>query len=489
MRLNYPGTNEKRCIVRQAHDFYRTLVVGGIYSCSNISSSEDVKNAFVGALIHCVSAHSILSATISGEETEAPAFVRPATLNLNDHIEIVDKSQLANTDSDSSETECIKLVLQKTHDTRFVPCDKVPSWKIVVFRLTSERFLILFAYYHSHGDGKSGLAFHRSFLEGLRFASDRGYPRDAKTEIKSPDKPLLPTMEDAGKLTISWSYLLSPVISIYLPKFITQTLNMRASVTPESPDQWRGHKTCYDPASFRTGVEILSVDNEKMRKVLDRCRNRSTKFTGLLHQFIIRALSENVPADAPAGSFVSQTAVDLRRHLEGITDNDMALCPTAYYELFSRNPGPEMWNDWTASGSESTVWAAARATTEGLVQRVETLHDQPVGLLKYLDNFHSWTTNQIGSPRGSSYELSNLLSFNPSSSSEKGSWEFEEIVFSQPANAVGSALSFNVVTRKGAAMTLILTWQLGVLDVEDEEAFAARICGSIGASIDELANA
>jgi len=492
LQLNFPGLNERRCIVRQALGFYRILIVGGTYSWIGSSAELFLQEATYKALKHCVSVHPILSAVIINEETEAPVFARPESLSLDNHADFLDIGDLVKEGNASDEQALIKLAFSRTHDQTFESCDKIPPWKVVVLPLSAEangaksRFLILFAYYHSHGDGKSGLAFHKTFLEGLRLASGPDSRFTSTKEHKTPDMPLLPSMEQAGKLTISWSYLLSPLFGAYLPTF----LGFRASATPEAPDQWRGGVTNFDPSSFTTSLDLLTIDNPTMQKVLKACRARGTKFTGLLHQLIVRALSQTLPADTPAGSFVSQTAVDLRKNLDGITDDDMALCPTGYYELFPRTEA-QHWADWTSpSSSDGPVWTAARATTAKLAACASTLHDQPIGLLKYLRDFYSWTRNQLDKPRDSSYEVSNLLSFDPGAAQAgKDGWDVERMLFSQPANAVGICLSCNAVSRAGGDFVVMISWQTGALGVEDEQGFVAKVCGSIRASVDELANA
>ena len=495
LQLNFAGLNERRCIVRQTLGFYRTLIVGGTYSWGDGLAETSLREATYKALRHCVSVHPILSAVIINEETEAPLFARPKSLNLDDHAELLDVDDLAKNGNTTQEQDLIKLAFSRTHDQIFKSCDKTPPWKVVVLPLPAKtdsaksRFLILFAYYHSHGDGKSGLAFHKTFVEGLRLASGPDSRFTSTKEHKTPDMPLLPSMEQAGKLTVSWSYLLSPLFGAYLPSF----LGFRASATPEAPDQWRGGATKFDPSNFTTSLDLLEIDNQTMQKVLKACRARGARFTGLLHQLIVRALSQTLPADTPAGSFVSQTAVDLRKNLDGITDDDMALCPTGYYELFPRTE-TQHWADWTSPNSDSPVWAAARNTTVKLAACASTLYDQPIGLLKYLRDFYSWTRNQLEKPRDSSYEVSNLLSFDPGATAAAaqpgaGGWDIERMLFSQPANAVGICLSCNAVSRAGGDFVLMISWQTGALGVEDEQEFVGKVCSSIRASVGELANA
>lgn len=490
-QLTLLGPNERRCIVRQALDYYRTLIVGGVYVSDG--NSNPLKDTLIKALKHCVSTHPVLSAVIVDEETEAPAFAKPPTIDLDNHIGILDFEHFAEQHDTRDESNLIKAALRRTHDQQCTHRNVVPPWKIVVLPLLNRtngdnsRFLILLAYYHSHGDGKSGLAFHKTFLEGLQLASSADCRYDNDQNCTTTTKQLAPAMEQAGKLYISWTYLLSPLLGVYLPKFIARPLGIRASATPEAEDPFRGRNTSHDPNNFHTGVEMLSISDETMQKVLKGCRTKRAKFTGLLHQLVVRALSEAVPVNM-AGSFVSQTAVDLRRNLDRITDDDMSLCPTGYYEAFKRTDS-DFWKGWATLDSESPVWAAARTTTEGLAECAGRMVDQPVGLLSYLSKFYPWMRGQIGKPRDESYEVSNLLCFNPATSEVAGGWELESMVFSQPANATGSCMSFNVVSRKGGDFTLVMAWQLNGLGVDNEQEFAKAICASIGASIRELADA
>ncbi|KAL1306950.1 hypothetical protein AAFC00_005588 [Neodothiora populina] len=507
--LRLAGINERRCIVRQTLDYYRCLIVGGIYECSIADGppKDWIRQSAIKAIKHCIATHPVLSTTIIGEATESPAYARPPHLDLNNHVQLLEGKDVSDRYDAMLERDVIKLVIPQIHDQVLTARDEIPPWKVVIVPLASRngrnRYLILLAYYHSHGDGKSGLAFHQSFLSGLRMSSSPTCPYDDETKISLSDaattKPLPPPIDEGGQLKITWSYLLSPLLGAYLPKTITDYFNLRAAATPESPDQWRGEPTFHDddnPSTFKTGLDFVTVNNETMTKVLAKCKSHSTKFTGLLHQLIVRALSQGIPAET-AGSFVSGTAVDLRRHAASLSDDDMAVCASVYFELFAR-ADVNAWTGWAAAADDASIWVASRATTEGLARRAESLVDQPVGLLAYLRNFYPWMKDQVGKPRDSSYELSNLLSFSPRAEPQSTSttsprdtedWTLSSVLFSQPANAVGSGLNFNVVTLKGGDMVLMLTWQLGVLGVDDEQRFAERVCSSIGSSLDVLASA
>ncbi|KAG9593529.1 hypothetical protein KCU77_g7095, partial [Aureobasidium melanogenum] len=486
MPLRSAGYNERRYIIRQSLGFYRTLAIGGIYTLKQDTNDQISQQTFVPALKHCVATHPLLSAVIEGQDTESPAFSRPKSLNLQDHVEVLSTNDLEEGATNLPEKDLMHHVMVRTLDSKFSSVDTAPPWKIVVFNLPNhegthhssiQRLFILFAYYHSHGDGKSALAFHKTFLQGLN-----GQKNDIHESFicETPSTPLPPTIEQAGKLSISWSYLLSPLFGAYLPEFVARSLGLRASTTPKSADAWKGMKIPFDHSTFTTGLEFFNVSHTTMDKTLQLCRAHDVKFTSLLHQLVVRALSEALPSNPstgdPIGSFVALTVVDLRHLLQGIGSGDMS-CPgpTASFELFNRS-NVEDWKDWTDPKNNSSIWTAAHQTTKELAQRASTLHDQPIGLLSYLSKFRPWMQGEAEKDRDSSYEISNLGVFDPDVDVQKGSWDIESMFFAQPANVMGSCLTVNVLTKKGGDTTISLTWQTETLGIEKEQEFVSFVC-------------
>lgn len=358
-------------------------------------------------------------------------------------------------------------------------------------RGSTPRLLALFAYYHSHGDGKSGLAFHQAFFEGLNH--DTTKDRIRSDQVCEPClRPLPPPMEEAGKLSLSWSYLLSPLIGAYMPSFLASMLGFRASWIVQNDNIWRGKNLTFDPNHFRTGLVMLTINGDTMHKALQKCKARQTTFTGLLNHLIARSISENVSAEA----FASQIVIDLRHLFQDTYANDtMTNSVSAYNETVLRTTTKSS-QDWTNPTND--IWTAARTTSAGLKEASSTLHNQPIGLLAYLKDFRPWTLGQIGKPRECSYEISNLVMFDPVSNiagrpkSLRSAVEVEKTVFSQPANAAGACLNFNVVSTKGGPLVVTVTWQRGVLglvDDEEEDSFVRRVCSRIEALIRELAAA
>lgn len=472
----------------------RSLVVGAVYT-SEVSAPNntlDFSNgtaALTAALRHCIDRHPILSSVIVGGDGEKPEFATPKKLDLSKHL------QIRHRDQSLTEDNIVEKLLEEVSDENFSSVDSTPPWKLVLMSLplgqgSATRLLALFAYYHSHGDGKSGLAFHQTFFESLNAIS--ALQQVAMDQSCEPClEPLPPPIEKAGKLSLSWPFLLSPLIGAYMPSFLASMLGFRATWITQSSDIWHGKDLTFDPNDFRTGLNILTINHDTMRNVLQRCKARHTTFTGLLNHLIARSLSENVSAEA----FAAQIVVDLRNLFQNTyANNTMTNSVSAYNETVPRTATQSI-QDWTDPASD--VWTAARNTSAGLKEASSTLHNQPIGLLAYLKEFRPWTLGQIGKPRECSYEISNLVVFDPVSKAgspkpSQSTVAVEKTIFSQPANAAGPCLSFNLVSTKGGPLVMTVTWQRGVLGLgqnEDESEFVRKICSRIESLITELAAA
>lgn len=471
------------------------LVVGAVYTSSAADSILNVRHGkvrFVTALKNCVQEHPILSTVITDGATETPGFATTTILDLEKHIEIREFV-------DSSEDVSIEKALAQVSDEQFSSVESIPPWKVVLVPLPREdhsgnsRLLALFAYYHSHGDGKSGLAFHRSFFRGLNMSpSEDNVP--TKFSCEAPETALLPPIEQAGKLSLSWSFLLSPLLGAYLPSFLARMFGFRASYTTQDDDIWRGHDLTFDADNFCTGLVLRTIEHGTMRRVLQSCKARQATFTGVFNQIIARSLSAALGASSSANGFASQIVVDMRQLFGGIFNEDsMTNCVTAYNETIADQDLTQQ-SDW-ATNPSSPFWAAARKTSAGLADTAGTLHNQPIGLLQYLNAFRPWTLEQIGKKREISYEISNLVVFDPKGSKQpepsgENSIAIEKTIFSQPANAAGALLNFNLVSTKGGPLVMTVTWQLGVLDLLEgpENAFVQEVCENIKAKLQELAH-
>lgn len=496
--MDSQGSSEKRQIIRHGLGFYRALILTGLYTQRNGNSSFDPTNFehFIPALKHCIAVHPILSATIQGEDTEDPSFARPETINLRNHIQILDSAD--DTGPQEDDLDFITEITKKAHDQPLLGVDKQPPWRIVVLplanggaTLTEKRMYIIFAYSHSHGDGKSGLAFHRTFLEGLNLEN----PQHGSTYVyQPPASSLPPPLEEACHLRISWPFLLLNILGSIVPTVAHKLFGFQPS---GADNVWSGRAMCHDSLNFQTGSQSLLVKSDKVHSILKVCREHGTKFTGIFNQLVVSALDHALAGDPTTRSFLGGIVLDLRALIPLYSDDQMGNFVSAHYEPSDPSELVSLRNARGNLKQNAAFWNAARGTTERLANCSTTLSDQPIGLLRYISKFRPWMLGQLGKKRDFSYEISNLvvfdpqprgLSANPPASAECKKWTVDRLIFSQPANAIGSALNFQIVTMKNGDMIITLNWQQGVLGVSDEDSFARGILGEINTEIDGLSS-
>ncbi|KAL2814566.1 hypothetical protein BDW59DRAFT_167121 [Aspergillus cavernicola] len=195
--LRLASENERRYITRHALGFYNTLTTTALYT----RQEDPTKNS-------------------SGFDIKNLASYTPA-------LKFWLFKGGDNEDEDGDELEVLKKVTLGIHDQGFEDVEDVedvPPWRVTVLPLLNskgndgdgveKRAYIIFSYSHSHGDGRSGLIFHRTFLAGLQTADDQ-YHANHVSESTPPTFP--PPLEEAFTLRITWSYLCGSSLGFRLP--------------------------------------------------------------------------------------------------------------------------------------------------------------------------------------------------------------------------------------------------------------------------------
>lgn len=449
--------------------------MGAIYTGPVVLDSE----LLTKSLKYCIDVHPVLSAGIRGADTEAPEFVRSPTINVQDHFDYLDSFPQPDS-SEVIQSDAYKRVLRHLFARRPLDIEVQPPWRVAVLPLQSttdastQRKIVGFGFSHSHGDGASGLAFHRTLAKALNAVTDGSCTYTAVSQHATCTTPLPLPLERAGTLSISWPFLLGPLLAEYTPAPLARWLGLDATT---KPGIWRARPAFYDPETSATSVEIVQVPQHLLHRVLAACHANQTTLTGLLHPLIVRALSEALPSDTPALAFVAQTAIDLRRHLTSVSRDDMGVFASGASAVLPRQSAADC----------SSVWAEAQEMSQLLAKSAGSLHDQSVGLLSYLSKFRPWLAGKIGKPRGGSYEVSNIMVFDDELL-EAATWRVGDVFFSQPFDAIDCPLSFNLVSRKGGALILTLSWQVGALEVDDETKFGQDVCRVIGQLLEQAAS-
>ncbi|PIA98758.1 hypothetical protein CB0940_03753 [Cercospora beticola] len=466
------GLNEKRCIVREYLSLYNNIITIGTYSGpSQITSATAIK-----ALKRCTIQHPALSTTIRYQPTEKFELVRPAKVDISQHLQIVDDIGEGNA--------FLQNILDRLHNDPIVEDDSIPQWKAVVVRLETG-FHLAFSCSHGLADGRSGQAFHATFLETLQNLSSYDQDIDEDTILPTTKQwNPVPPMEKVGNLTISWKFLLGPLANEYFPKAVTRFLGLAEE---QVEDLWLGAKE--KPALpeegelLATGVRVVSVSAEVLELVLARARMHDAKLTGLVSFLIARALARSLQRrEQNYSSFLAALPIDMRRAL-GKGQGQIANYVSNIVETVTI-PSARI-SDQDLSDFE---WLQVRNTTARLLTASGTLADQPVGLLKYLMNFREYTLKKAKAPATESFEVSNAGVFNGIRPAESMSsqWRVDQMLFSQSANAGGPPLNYNLASAKGGDLTITATWWREMLGVRDEDAFVQEVCDAVVADMDHL---
>jgi hypothetical protein len=309
----------------------------------------------------------------------------------------------------------------------------------------------------------SAIAFHKAFLDALQDGSVVHESGKQDLVHSQSFRPLSPPFDTKANLPISWTFLLSPLLGVYLPASFGFGLD---SITPTT---WTGSSTFYDPEKYQVGVQIGSIDAATVRKVLGACRAHGSKITGLIHQLIVVALSELLPEGYD--NFAAQTAINMRDAV-GVSSDEMGLYVAGDVEILNRtHPSPQMMTTTTTFS-----WTVPKRMTDKLAASASRTQDQSVGLLRYLSDIRAWTLSKLNQRRDCSYEVSNLGNFRAAGKCERVS--VSEMIFAQSADVNGPALNFNVMSVAEGPMTLTITWQIGALDLgaQSESDFVGAVC-------------
>lgn len=283
------------------------------------------------------------------------------------------------------------------------------------------------------------------------------------------------------RLTISWGFLLGPLLAVLLPKTLAGFLGLRAATSTVDAGTWTGPPIFFDPAATQNSrVRLLEIEAPLVQKALQASRNHDAKLTATLHQFIVRALSKAIPGK-DITNFVSATAIDMRGSI-GIQAYTWGLFVSGHYEVHPRIPDTS-----TQSTLTEQMWPTASSMTKKLAECGTRLHNQAIGLLRYAPSIMKWALGKIGSQRDSSYEVSNLLAFD-GGAGDANLCKISKMVFVQPGNALSAPLVFNIISVKGGSLTCAISWQVGALGfpMEKEEAIVDEVRSSLLADFEAL---
>ncbi|KAL4865793.1 hypothetical protein BDV12DRAFT_199762 [Aspergillus spectabilis] len=438
-RLRAVGGLEKYSTARHPMRFYMNVALTAHYTTPE-SFTLPLKDYIYKAVETLINQHPVLSAIPHDEESDEPYFVRLPEIDLAQLVSFQKLSQKLSLDDHDSE---LKSLLQKEHDTGFTAPQ--PFWRLLILtdNEAEQEFTAVFVYHHALGDGGSGKAFHRTFLQALRDAASL-QPSEAKQVITPPKTDLLPNLEAAHPLPISLPYLLKILFRNFFP------------LKPD-PKLWAGaaHQT-----PLKTQVRTVVFSADQTSALARACRENGTTVTCALETIIARALFAHVPEKHSL--LTCSVPISNRPWLSDpkITDDSIGVWVQEFTETFTRKAVS------SKQGTEKTFpWAEAKRARQSVNRELSLKgKNTTVGLFKYVKNYRKdLIVVKVGKPRATSYEVSSL-GVVQKRDLDSGIPQIGRVVFTQSASVTGSAVQFSVITGADGCLVLGVSWQSGIVE-------------------------
>ncbi|PLN86103.1 alcohol acetyltransferase [Aspergillus taichungensis] len=433
-KLRPVGRLEQCSTARHSLGFYNNVAVTASYTLPG-PFTLPVKDYIYKACEILISQHPVLSAIPIGEDTKEPYFARLPEIDLSTPVSFQERTgPFPRLDEADSELDA---VLQAQHNTPFEAPS--PHWRLHVLTdpADNRRFTAVFVFHHAIGDGTSGKAFHRTFLQAMRSTASLA-PGEAQQLIRSPQSPLLPNVEELHTLPLSIPFLAG---ALFREKIWSST----------DPGLWAGSEV---RLPLETNVRHVVIPKPVASSFKDSCRREATTITAALQTLVARAILTHVP-----NRFTSvhlSGAMSTRRWMpDTITDDSIGVWVQDYSDEYTRQ----------AVTSEAFPWAEAKRSRE-TIERVLQLKGKNAGpnLLKYVGDFHEELyRSKVGKHRKASFEVSNIGALGVGEQ-EAEQPQVGRVVFSQSASVTGSAIEVSVASGGDGCLVLAFTWQTDVVD-------------------------
>jgi hypothetical protein len=448
------------------------------------------------ALEHAISEHPALSAQVSNTERGKHYFVKLHSVNLNEVIEYVDVPEKS-----GERAAWIDEFLSAQHSLGFH--DKMrPLWRIVVLKpivddgdvrsqeTHAKSVDIAFVWHHVIGDGKSGLAVHKSILLGLvsstcstsgfsPIPSSEAWKIDGMTSdfcdlgpiFEPPSKELFPSLEQLFRMPVSreknfrkWLGICFGILGSCLPLQLGPQEDLDAR-------KWSG-TPYHDDAPIKTLIKHITIPASSTTSLVKLCRVKGTTITAFLQALIGRTISRNY--DHMWGLRCA-TAISMRRFMDPtlhIGEQEMGLWVSAFhFELEARElAAVDQVNEqfWELSRKN-------RKRIENEIRKRDT--DLGIGTLRFIPDFRQNLKAKMGKKRQDSFAVTNVGIFNGCLVADGNHCETRigQVIFSQSCHVNGSALQFCIMSVMDGEMTIGVSWQEGTVPLKDAECIASDL--------------
>ncbi|KAK7685671.1 hypothetical protein QCA50_011015 [Cerrena zonata] len=441
------------------------LSAGVIVTGKYISDKPPDKRIIYAALAELLRNHCAFSIQVHLSDGKPPRFVSLKTIDLS---RTVGFHQGDNRDV-ASWTQSYFL-------RGFEYGTDLPLWRIGV--LPSQT--ILFQYDHVIGDGQSGLAFHKLFLEALnQVSSSQDRSNSAPNVIYIPDNlPFVRPLEQLTPLGPSFWKVLEVIWDAIVPA------SWKKSIIT-----WTGYPVPREP-TLQNDISICGLNSTDTTRLIHICRRHGTTLTGFFHTVLLIALSVSLRRQKTSyKSLLTVMPVSLRR-FTGTSPSELCdqVTNLNYYENILDIPSITSDDEIYQTHISPYLWPKASLTSQNIRTDLSKSKDE-VGVLKLLfSHYEEWFKGKLGKKRHASFVLSNLGPFPSTPSVYNGTdmarWRIEEMYFSQSDPVVGAAFKVNVVGAPSGSLGITFTWGPGTVDSETIEGIISEFRGIVSAVLD-----
>jgi hypothetical protein len=439
------GRFERYNIARNYIRFYNNVGTTASYEVPDgVLREHGLEELIFLALNKLINDHAVLGISIVNESSINPVWVRLPEIRL--------KEVVAFHILDDKSTETSRSIIEKAHQMPFERLDELPLWRLVVIEHTStsssdiramsttKTIDIGFFWHHGIADGSTGIAFHLGFLDALN--TIEGDIPPIETIVVPPKLNLLPPIEEAHPLPLSNFFVATQILKALLPKAVDKLLWTGPPIRSER--NITHLRTLIFPAAI--------VDS-----LLCICRENNVTITSLLVVVIARLLAINYP---DYQHFRCKTAISFRR-FAGTDQRAMVNYVTSIGHSFSAKPKP----GYIDCGGKFE-WNAVQTCKREIDAATAGPKNHSIGLLKFLKDYGGFLRNRVGHKMADSFEVSNIGVMDGGLGDERKSIKIKRTIFSQSSNVMGPPYIFSVATAKGGDLTIALTWQDGIVDLE-----------------------
>jgi hypothetical protein len=444
-----------------------------------ITSLEDI---FERAIAHTVLEHPLLQVGMIDEDSKKPSWVRLDSISLRDHVEWMTVAD--NEDYDG----ILRGILENRHSIPFANQESKPPWRLVVLKTTNLAFLeIVFTWNHAVGDGKAGKFFHETLLEKLNTVSDGNSTVTLKDHVFEIPvvSAFTPALEHLLKFPLSPGFLVSEGWKAVRPPFLTFPSRYSATWAPIRLEP------------YKTRLSLIEIEHDKLQSVLGLCRSHKTTLTGLISALSVVSLATRL-SEEQASEFQVGTPICLRRFIPpsppgfpGLQPNQTVGNFIAYWPYVYDGPAVAKVRQQVAAikkdansarDAEATLWSIAKEFREALSQKLESrTKNDDLGLTKLVGDWRPFFADELKKPRKMSSEVSNLGELDGANDQvdekdgpEQG-WTIERALFSQSAVVLGPAICISTITVKNKMLTVVCSWQDGIVDDGLAEGFSSDL--------------